>query len=198
MAPQRGQFQIQKQGPPGVIRRLLGIIGGTFDRGADHVQPVAEIRAVRIWEDFDEGIIRFGVNVAQAAVVGQNSMVSVTLDLAVVPSGTIYVIEEVDNRSAMTITARVGTVITPVATVAGVFGDQRMGPAAAPPPIVFTAGSNAAPGGSIFTALSAAVIKHDLFIGTGTLAFTQAFSIVGETQNTALGVTLRGRIILPR
>lgn len=56
-----------------MLRRLLGIIGGTFNVGRAEVQPVAEVRALRTWEEADEGIIRIIGVAFRAAQAGEFS-----------------------------------------------------------------------------------------------------------------------------
>ncbi len=188
-------FQIQKQGAPQVVRRLLGIIGGTFNIGRDVVQPVCEVRSLRPWEEFDEGVIGYSVVLFRAAVVGAFSGGAFSL-AAGLPPGSFYTIDHVDNRSAMTVELRKGATLIGFANASPQYTDERFTALTASPPLVVINGDSPAPGGVAFDQLSTTVVKDRLRVVGNQLTPGTNISIVGATANTAFQAVVHGRIIL--
>ena len=182
-------FQIQKQGTAGVVRRLLGVIGSTFSGAADVVQPVTEIRALRAFEDFDEGLyLLYGARF-EAAVAGEFSYVG----LLPHPDFLIHV-EEVVNLSAQTIDTRIGFTMNPVITLTPcIVRDGRLG-LGANTPLNLNSGAEVAPDGVVGQRIQVAAniprrLDHIIQPGGQSLAF------VGGTVNTAVSIDLLLRLI---
>jgi hypothetical protein len=204
-----------KRGPVDVVRRLLDI----RDRlPTDFVPDVAlsvEMRALRSWEEFDEGIIRWCLTAFIAAVAGNLGAVMLTVNGAgpnftaadAVPKGTIFTVDEIMNVSAgQSIRCRIGSLQTGLISVAPAdYTDARWGPGLAIPPIRAVTGSNAtASGEEIEHILALQRIQRDgIFIGQAEqaaepLGGNNTLTCWGVTANTGVDVRIFGRIILPR
>lgn len=194
--------RIQRQGNAEILRDIFGLKEVTFlDEVKRYVLPVAEIRAVRFWEEFKEGIMRWSLRAFQAAVVAEFSGVSVGFATgSPPPQGSIYVVDEIVNQSGQTIDIRRGTVINPVAAAVSVYSDSRWAPFNVQPPIVATQGSSAAPGGTLMDQMQTGTIRTGgVYVSPGfNPNVAEPLGIFGTTLNTSFSIVVRGRLIPSR
>jgi hypothetical protein len=204
-----------KRGPIEVVRHLLDVRDRLPTDAGDSVGISAELRAIRPWEEFDEGILRFSFRITQAAVAGQNGGIQLWLNgwhttagsYGVVPRGTLWILDELENGSV-----GVRFLVNRTAAATGLinggdlceYGDTRWGGINPVSPLNVNTGSNAAVFGDSINEVSAGqrLSKEGIFISEATpgdqLGNDHALTIWGDTVNVALVAILSGRVIFPR
>ena len=196
-----------KRGPSEVIRRLLDVREQLPTNAGDTVQPVAETRAVRYWEEFDEGIVRWSLYAVQALVAGQFAGLDITGFAVNIPPppGSLWTIDEVHNHSSMRVAFGVGSGHSPTNPQIPRNLDRRWGPRLVSVPLNATSGAAAAPLYTQFGELQAipATGQHDSELRVGyvsdQLADLENFFVVsGLALATLLVVRVVGRIIFIR
>lgn len=178
LAPQRGEY-------PDQLSRVF--------------VPTLEARAIRFWEDFSEGIMRWSCAGFAAAVAAQFSGFNVSLALgAGIPAGAIFAIDEVENRTGITVRARLGSPgLIPSANEVCVYTDGRWAPGNAPPPgMLVQEGAAPAEPGQSFKELTGGILYHNVYVGQA--GQTDLLVFVGTVVNTAVAVAMSGRVIFPR
>jgi hypothetical protein len=105
-----------------VAERVLGIVGTPLPTSInDRVQLVAEARAIRHWEEFDEGILRWSARGNAAAVAAQFGVFALTTSAAGsadCPRGTIITLDHAYSEVAA-VQTRFGWADLATITVAG-------------------------------------------------------------------------------
>lgn len=182
----------QRAGLGGVLRRLTGQrLGGTPQTLLANYQPVLEARALRIWEDFDEGILLWSFWTTSGAVVAQFSFVQIALGAA--PPGTLYTVDSI----ATDVVADVRTASAPIARVGIVRpADTRWSPGtgALPPNPEAAIGSNAVVTGGQFSRVIVPGLETTRYISDG-LRAADNLTVWGTVLNAALTIALTGRLI---
>lgn len=98
-----------RRGVAQVIRRILDARGSYIVEYGEKLQPVIEGRALRYWEDWDEGIYRWRVFITRTPSAGQRAAWTTTgfgnLGLQVPPIGSWWSVESVRNCQDPTVAA---------------------------------------------------------------------------------------------
>lgn len=191
-------------GPGGVLRRLLDAREGLPTDYLDQVQPSAEVRALRPWEDFDERIHRWWIAVSVAAVAGEFSGV-VFAPGSAMQRGSIWTVDGLDvstpNANPPGATVTVGA--TPAGFAAGPvkYADNRWGPVAAGvgPPLDVSFGTDPATTGSGCWFLEPPLSRCAVASWPGWVSTEvgQNLAVWGNTVLQLLRVSAWGRIIVP-
>jgi hypothetical protein len=209
-----GVTRFFKRGCIEVYRNLLDIRAQLPTDAQLEIQPSLELRAIRVWEEFSENIIRWSMSVVSAAVAAQNSALMITVNGAgnnftadvAVPPGTVFTIDEIKNFSATTLQGTIGSATAgATSAVAPDYSDGRWGSRIARPPIRAVTYSRGGIDGDVIEGLSVAerLQRAGIFIGIAQqlaepLNTDQTFTLYGVTVNTAVDVRVQGRVILPR
>lgn len=193
-----------------VVRQLLGLQQTLPTETEEKLRVTMEARAVRPWEEFDEGIIGWWQHVLQPAVVGQFSGVFLGVGseagLSPAPRTRIVVLDSVavdDNAADYQIRRSEGTTLGAGATLNAVPTDSRWGGSAVALQSVFLGrGSGAALDGALVeifgngaSALPRTPLASLPLIVHGGDAPQPLILVYKATVNTALSVTLRGRLV---
>ena len=198
-----------------VVRKLLDVRDSMITDSEQQLGVSVEARAIRTWEEFDEGIIRWAATIIQGAVIGEFSGAITTVNGAGdnfvaadrVPRGTVLTLDEIFNGSATSIDVRIGANVTGLVTdLAAEYTDARWGPRGALPPVRIKTGSNAVRTGDVIDLLinGTRVQRGGIFTCQALqlaepLGNNQDVTIWGTTANLAISnVVLQGRVILPR
>jgi len=205
-----------KRGPLEVYKSLLDIRDKLPTDALLELQPSLELRAIRPWEEYLEGIIRWSIRLSIAAPgAGLNNGLMIACNGAgnnfpvaagqAVPVGTLISIDEYicfGQNVTCCIGSSAGGLIS---AVPADYCDGRWGPAAGVPPVRAVSGSQGGVSGQqIDSAVSnQRVIRPGLFIGIAEqvaepLGGNQTLTIFTVTANTALDILVVGRIVLPR
>lgn len=205
MANGANKYQF-RAGPSQVVRAVFDI-RDTMPFGIrPDFQPVAEARAIRPWEEFDETIQRWGVDVTIAAVAGEFGT------LAVIPpdpaggfplaEGTISVIDRIVVTSNARLT--IGTTADFAAAGLGVVAsprslDSRWGLNQVP--LNVASGTHVAQVGTQCGVILPAIAYSDAVVqgtpkNTGNAAVF--YFVVASTAFTAIEVGISGRLIYAR
>lgn len=190
-------FDQDAEGPRQVVSELLGAKTRMFTAGRRLVQPTADVRALRPWEEFDELISRWWIAISQAAVPGEFSGIVFSPNVAM-PATTLWTIEWI---SANNINALVTIGATPGGFTGGPtkFADARAGtPVAGSGTQVDVAfGSDPATSGITLWVLQQAqtLIGPHLWPGYVSRGGGPNVGIWGGAVNTQLTVAAGGRII---
>lgn len=197
---------IDRIGPADVVRRLLDLKSNDRPEVAsDVVMPVAEVRALRYFEEFDEGVIRWIADAEIAAQVGTFSGLRIS-GIVGLRGSSIYTVDLVKNISAQEATIRInGGVVVNLGTQTVLYEDERWSTAAPPPldviqisqtPITATRIWRLLAGESIDAVYVSKAISSA--VGAGAPLSGTTFEVFGDTVNTALRIMIRGRIIQPQ
>jgi hypothetical protein len=191
--------RIRATGLPDVVRRLFRLSETPPNELAEQIQATVEARAIRPWEDFDEGIVRWCITVSQPGVVAEFSLIGLTGFNS--PGQWLVVVDRIKSWSGANASIRLSGV--PVVFNGGVISrprllDARWGSALVDAPPIFTRGSNAAQPG---TAIDATIVQQDgvqpIIIPVG-LPYPGGSNILVVSSlalNTAIDVTMQGRAI---
>jgi len=172
-----------RHGTNELVKSVLDVRDNGLTDTDTKVQPVVEVRALRPWEDFDEGIVRFGSRFVVGAIAAEFSAIAFGppevggLSQAS-PKGTIICIDRIFTR------ARAVGCLVPRATVVGTYTETS--------PIVSVRDTRWGPGGAIAP-------NQDLkiFVGSDPVGFA-AVSQTGDdfeaaTQYDNIGIVLGGK-----
>jgi len=199
-----------KRGPIEVLRRLLDVRDQLPTNAVDTVQPVAEVRALRVWESFDEQIIEWSLRATTGVVAGRFSGLTLSLAApgtpATLPASSLLVIDWMrSNVAGNTIGANVSAIPVGNAeagTITEMHRDSRAGllPTAQVEPLVtLNLSLAAALPNQVWQATSALQeIRIAAVIAALTTGVLGAFNAYGNTAATAIDVTLDGKIVIPR
>lgn len=151
------------------------------------VQPTIDVRALRVWENFEEGILLLYIARFEAAVPAEFSYIS----LPPLPGFLIHV-EEVTNFSTITIDWRVGQTLTPVIGVGvAVARDSRIG-LGANTPYSWNSGAEPALSGTVAGRQQASTTRRlDHIIHPG----GENLALIGGTINTAVSVDVLLKLV---
>ncbi len=191
------------------LRRFLDIRDQLPTDAELIVRPSFELRALRPWEEFDEGVIRWWGFYQAVAIVGQLSSVLInprrnTVGLgALPPAGTLITLDFAENHSAapnvVQLIAGPNNQVGPGFS-AIVYQDTRHGPVASVGPVSVVVGQANAGGGIVGRLNSVDTVTSRLenigwvsLVGDG-----DPLELRGTTLNTTVACSLRGRIIPPR
>lgn len=193
-------------GPRQVINDLLNVRDALFTRVLDEVQPTADVRALRPWEEYQEQVLRWWVAVQVAAVAGQFSALQIGgLDGITLPNGSLWTLDYYNVTGSVNLrqgASAAGIVTQPPGPF---WQDMRLGPNASPVPIVLRTGSNAASTGVLLDDIANQIARQDVgFVsvnGAGVIPgpgvpATENLTFWTNAVNTSMVVMLRGRIIV--
>ena len=205
-----------KRGPLDVVRGLLDVREALPTEMIREVQLSAEIRALRVFEEFAEGIIRWAIIGNQGAVAAQNSGLMICLNGAgnnfppasgvAVPPGTIFTIDEVKNFSAGAVRLMIGASTGGlISAVPADYTDARWGPSTGVPPIRAVQGTQGGISGQEIDGVASneRLQRDGIFIGIAEqvaepLGGNQTLTLFNVAVNQAQDIRVQGRIILPR
>lgn len=181
------------------LAKLLGLQGENPEEVSRLIQPVAEARAIRYWEEFHEGIRRWGVLVSQGLVAGESSYVAVRPP---VTAGRIVTIDRVQGNTTFVVGIATDSVITATlaATTAARYADARVAYNNAGAEVDVVSGTDAAqieddfallPANGVFAEFPIILTRRQLGDNPVGLVLRAA------TVATALTASIMGRIIDP-
>jgi len=194
---------IRAFGPSEVLRRLFKLAQTAPEELAPVLQAVAEARAVRPWELFDEGIVSWQIFTTRAAFVAEFSMIGLTGFNN--PGQWLVLVEEIrplpGSGNIEIRLSGAAVVFNNAAIVRAKYRDARAGNALTDAPPIFTAGTNAALVGSVMDEVAPNVApgwSRSPFIlpfglpvgGTANILY-----VASTATNTALRVMFRGLAI---
>ncbi|SRR6266540_379982 len=189
------------------LRRFLDIRDQLPTDAELIVRPSFELRALRFWEEFDEGTIRWWGFYQAGAIVGQLSSVLInprrnTAGLgALPPPGTLITLDFAENHSTNVVQFVAGpnNQVGP-SFAAMVYQDTRHGPVNAIAPTFIGVGQSGAGGGIVGRLNSVDTVTARLE-NIGWVSLTgdgDPLELRGTVLNTTVSCSLRGRIIPPR
>jgi len=205
-----------KRGPLDVVRGLLDVREQLPTEMVREIQLSAEIRALRVWEEFSEGIIRWSILGNQGAVAAQNSGLMIAVNGAgpnfptaagvAVPPGTLFTIDEVKNFSAGAVRICIGSSAGGlISAVPADYTDARWGPSTGVPPIRAVQGTQGGISGQEIDGVisNERLQRQGIFIGIAEqvaepLGGNQTVTFFNVAVNQAQDIRVQGRIILPR
>lgn len=203
-----------KRGPVEVIRKLYDI-RDTLPTDVDiQLTASAEVRALRPWEEFDEGIIRWQLRAFVAAAGALFGGIQIAINGSgpnfttadAVPRGSLLIIDEIKNAAANAIRLYIGANSTGlISSTPADYTDARWGPRTAIPPVLAVSGTNGAISGDEINYVGAGERwqKAGLFVAITQQAATplsgdQTLTIFTNAVNQDLDSRISGRIVLPR
>lgn len=181
-----------------VIRKVLRMQGGWAapNQLPEHVQPVLEGRSLRAWEEYDEGIVRWGRQfIVGAGAAGQESGVHIRA-----PAGQKYLlcIDAIENNSAagnLTVVSATNPAWT-LENFSGVFAkDTRWGINSMFDGMCSSGDVAAIPGTALIGNFGAGVRKDNLGLVSLPNPDTRGFGIFNLTAATAAAIAVEGRLI---
>lgn len=190
-----------RDGLGGVLRRVLDAREALPVDYSQVIQPSLEARAIRLWEEFDERVVRWWVQVSQAAVGGEFAGVVIQPNVNMLP-GSLWTVEQV------IVTNNLGGALFAVGATPGGFAsgavkycDNRWGPVAAGvgPQLDVSFGSDPATSGFNEWAVPPNVaFGPNEWPGWISTEVGQNFAVWGAAIAQALVVGLAGRIVVPQ
>lgn len=173
-----------KRAPMELIRRLLDVREQLPTDLEAKVQLVAEARALRFWEQFDERVIRWSLNFARVAdpVAFVGGLIQ-GFTIANVPTGSLWLVERVRNHAPNILNVHIDTAPglgSNNLQVSARYLDRREGPTDAPVPLAcFTSSSGLAPTGNLVAAVDPGEEHYLGYVGIST-----AQNVSGNEPNT--------------
>lgn len=188
-----------------VQRVTQGLLGLQAEMPTDveaAIRVVAEARAIRFWEEFDEGIIRWMAFSAIGATVGEvgRFQINGVAQASQLPTGTIWTLDRIIVSGA----GAVGGAFVRINSTAEAGGlnffysDQRWAPIAGVAPMVGAVGTAAAGDGTTIAMVPTDGKLEDVgLIFPGIPRGDFPISIDGVVANAGFNVWTQGRVILP-
>lgn len=145
-----------KRGPITVVKTGLDVRDSLITDTDEKLQVGYEARAIRPWEEFDEGIIRWTIRAFVAASIGNFGGIQLTVNGSgpnftaadAVPRGSLFLVDEVKNTSVNPVRLHIGALTTGlISAVPADYTDARWGPRQAIPPVRAVSGVVAAVSG---------------------------------------------------
>lgn len=200
-----------RYGPANVIKRQLDVRDSLPSDTEDKVTPTMEVRAIREFEEFDEGITRWMIALLVGAVAGEFGVIAlappdfipVAAPGGALGKGSIVIVDSVLNTSGITVDIGITTLAVAQATLAGISNitanaDSRGGPASASVPGVnWMAGTDPA-GLSGSDSVTAGTRHPGPAIAILHAGSAHVISFTGAVANTAVGLRIRGRTWRPK
>jgi hypothetical protein len=189
----------------GVIRRLFGLRQTSPVDVEDSYRGVAEVRAVRVWEEFDEGILAWVAFATRAAVVGEFSVIALSgFSSAAIGGRWInqldMVIPEPGTNTIEVRLVDVALVLNNGGTATPRYVDPRHGTASVPAiPAILTGSQVALVGTAIGRLASTTLLQLPIFPLIQTVGqipgVSNIIAFASLAANAPITVQMRGRLI---
>lgn len=191
-----------------VVERVLGLTGTPLPTElVPGIQLSTEMRALRHFEEYDEGLIRWWGFFQQIAIAGQLSTIQFNPSSIVLDSklrGAILTVDRIKPRStpavALSLAAGDGAPVG-AAFAAASYRDTRWGPAQAAALAVQAAEGQAVASGAIVDSLADSVVHEtDWTSKLNVTGFIEgdSLSVRSQAVNTPIACHASGRVWLPK